>query len=208
MPGYGKNLKRKGPKVVRRAKDQRASRIQGNNVVQKAWKKGTLKKNYEKFGLATDANAAVETGAVFTEPAEGARYAKRKREAEKAAKAANETSAKKQKPASATEAKNEKVAADASEPRVADILQKTVDDKGIDQDTALSHRGLTERRRPAHWMSEEDCLFIAPLVDKYGTDYKAMCRDIKLNIYQHPMGHLRRKAQRFVKFRETGLSPV
>lgn len=192
MPGYGKNLKRRGTKVSRKPKDQRVTRIKGNEVVRQAWKRGTLNENYQSFGLTTDPNAVVSGIEPTVFDKDGAPATKRSRKDTTAEPKAVK--------------KSRKEAFNVEGPKVSEILEKSITDKDVDQETALTHHGLNERRRPPHWMSEEDCLFIGPLVEKYGTDYQAMLRDTKLNVYQHPTGYLKRKAERFVKFKETGLA--
>ena len=47
--------------------------------------------------------------------------------------------------------------------------------------------------------SEGEKRFIVELIQKYGDDYDAMFRDIKLNIYQHTAAQLRRKCQKYLK---------
>jgi nucleolar protein 16 len=49
------------------------------------------------------------------------------------------------------------------------------------------------------YQSEGEKRFIEELIQKYGDDYDAMFRDIKLNIYQHTVAQLRKKCQRYLK---------
>ena len=41
--------------------------------------------------------------------------------------------------------------------------------------------------------------FIKQLIDKHGNDYKAMARDIKLNIYQHTKAQLKNKCEKYLR---------
>lgn len=49
------------------------------------------------------------------------------------------------------------------------------------------------------YQSEGEKRFIEELIRKYGDDYDAMFRDIKLNIYQHTAAQLRKKCQKYLK---------
>jgi len=49
------------------------------------------------------------------------------------------------------------------------------------------------------YQSEGEKQFIEELIQKYGDDYDAMFRDIKLNIYQHTAAQLKKKCQRYLK---------
>ena len=40
---------------------------------------------------------------------------------------------------------------------------------------------------------------IKQLIDKHGNDYKAMARDIKLNIYQHTKAQLKKKCEKYLR---------
>jgi nucleolar protein 16 len=46
------------------------------------------------------------------------------------------------------------------------------------------------------YQSEGEKRFIEELIQKYGDDYDAMFRDIKLNIYQHTVAQLRKKSEK------------
>lgn len=48
-------------------------------------------------------------------------------------------------------------------------------------------------------VSEQEALVFISLINKYGDDYPAMARDIKLNKYQLSVGQLKRKFQRILK---------
>ena len=47
--------------------------------------------------------------------------------------------------------------------------------------------------------SEGEKRFIEELLQKYGDDYDAMFKDIKLNTYQHTAAQLRKKCQKYLK---------
>lgn len=53
------------------------------------------------------------------------------------------------------------------------------------------------------YQSNGEKQFIEELIQKYGDDYDAMFRDIKLNIYQHTAAQLRKKCQRYLKNKQT-----
>ena len=55
-------------------------------------------------------------------------------------------------------------------------------------------------RRVPFYMSEEGMAYVKPLIDQYGTDYKKMARDIKLNSMQETPSWLKRKCARYANF--------
>ena len=52
-------------------------------------------------------------------------------------------------------------------------------------------------RRVAHNMSEEEQIYVSTLIERHGTDYKAMERDIKTNVYQWTASRLKRRCVRY-----------
>jgi len=69
----------------------------------------------------------------------------------------------------------------------------------IDSEKNITGHGSA--RRTANWLSDEDVEYLGPLFEKYGTDYDSMFRDVKLNCYQHPKGWLKRKIEKYIKFK-------
>jgi nucleolar protein 16 len=63
---------------------------------------------------------------------------------------------------------------------------------------------LEERARQLNvaykaYASTGECQFCKALIDKYDDNYEAMARDMKINVYQHPAGLLRRKIVKYHK---------
>jgi len=59
-----------------------------------------------------------------------------------------------------------------------------------------------EKERPQH-LAEGELKVIEKLISKYGTDYRKMCKDIKLNTMQHTAKVLKRKCKEY--YEQTGL---
>mmetsp|Transcript_1620 Transcript_1620/g.2527 ORF Transcript_1620/g.2527 Transcript_1620/m.2527 type:complete len:153 (+) Transcript_1620:380-838(+) len=72
--------------------------------------------------------------------------------------------------------------------------------KHIDNEETIHRVGVNAVKRPPNYMSEELCLELKPLVGKYGDDFDAMFKDIKLNKWQRTKGWLKRNVTRYNKY--------
>ena len=83
---------------------------------------------------------------------------------------------------------------------------------GDDNENNLGEKWIKQRdageldeapRRKPFWMSDEEILYLKPLLEKYSDDYAKMSRDIKRNSMQHTASWLKRKCVRYAKFLAT-----
>ena len=182
--------------VTRSSKNRLRTKIRREEIGRE-WEKGSLTNNYKQLGLALDVNSikgikkmsaatreAIKSGA---EPEEASEIAKNivLQDTDEAAVGQQNTT---HQSAEATSAVR------ASKRALVNKWGK------IDQNTALTGHGTTAARKPKFWLSEEDRAYIKPLHDRYGNDYSAMARDIKLNNFQQTKGWLARNVERYVNF--------
>mmetsp|Transcript_16969 Transcript_16969/g.29997 ORF Transcript_16969/g.29997 Transcript_16969/m.29997 type:complete len:190 (+) Transcript_16969:170-739(+) len=182
--GRGVNVKRRasGKKVSRRVRRDPTKINVAHGGVKADWQKGTVLENYKALGICANPNS--EMAKFRPGPA-------RFRKGEKLAKEELKQNDSPLKPSMT--AKQSALVAKWSE---------------CDQDTLITGRGLTAARRAAFHMSEEECLYIKPLVDAYGEDFDAMFKDIRLNFYQYSKGQLQRLGKRFMQYSQTEACPI
>lgn len=78
-----------------------------------------------------------------------------------------------------------------------------IDGKAVLPDDVLRERNP---RRPLYFVGEDEAAYLDALIAKYPDDYKAMERDVKLNVEQHSAAHLKTRISRLKKFRAASSS--
>ncbi|CAG8622066.1 7030_t:CDS:2 [Ambispora gerdemannii] len=65
-------------------------------------------------------------------------------------------------------------------------------------DVALEAQAANGYTRETH-QADGELVFVRECIAKYGDNYEAMFRDIKLNTYQHTANQIRKKCERYLK---------
>eukprot|EP00270_Netrium_digitus_P008904 TRINITY_DN2694_c0_g1_i1.p1 TRINITY_DN2694_c0_g1~~TRINITY_DN2694_c0_g1_i1.p1 ORF type:complete len:211 (+),score=27.34 TRINITY_DN2694_c0_g1_i1:102-734(+) len=71
------------------------------------------------------------------------------------------------------------------------------DDFGLEPEGVKEALGKAPRKDPLPRLTRMQRTYVGRLIQKYGDDYEAMFRDLKLNQMQHPVGALRSLCLRF-----------
>jgi hypothetical protein len=204
---------RSGAKVRRTSHSKLRTRVQKVEIARE-WEKGSLLHNYANLGLATDVNAAIPTLVSTGTKRRGVTALTALEPPAKAAKSSKSSSSSAAHDEEEDVADLEEAADELREVPMSgrrSVCSKPRKDKTalvtewskIDQATALTGHGTQAARRPKFYMSEEECAYIEPLIKRYGADYEAMFRDIKLNAFQQTKAWLKRNVERYNNYQAT-----
>jgi nucleolar protein 16 len=195
MAGPRKRRKLRNPslKVSRKIANKHFKKIsiKGNSIIAANWnKKATLRQNYQRMGLMTSLNG-VAGGIEKLYPEE---------EIDK------EEIKKTLGPEEGIIERDGKgnvinvIIGRSREEEEEEVFDTEIDPVPAKTDVvkALEVQAMNVCKHESH-QSEGEKRFIVELIQKYGDDYDAMFRDIKLNIYQHTAAQLKRKCQKYLK---------
>ncbi|CAI2171339.1 480_t:CDS:2 [Funneliformis geosporum] len=170
--------------------------IKGNSVIAANWdKKATLRQNYQRMGLMTSLNGiAGGTEKLYPEEAQ-------KIDMEEIKKTLG--------PEEGIIERDEKgnvisvIIGKSREEEEEEVFDTEIDPVPAKTNIirALEAQAANVCKREKY-QSEGEKQFLEELIQKYGNNYDAMFRDIKLNIYQHTAAQLRNKCQKYLKSRQ------
>ncbi|CAB4417583.1 hypothetical protein RhiirA5_310274 [Rhizophagus irregularis] len=172
--------------------------IKGNSIIAANWdKKATLRQNYHRMGLMTSLNG-VSGGVEKLYP-------------DKAQEIDLEVIKKSLGPEEGIIERDEKgnvinvTIGRSREEEEEEVFDTEIDPVPAKTDIikALEAQAASVFSKHESYQSNGEKQFIEELIQKYGDDYDAMFRDIKLNIYQHTAAQLRKKCQRYLKNKQT-----
>ncbi|RIA96622.1 ribosome biogenesis protein Nop16 [Glomus cerebriforme] len=171
--------------------------IKGNSIVAANWdKKATLRQNYQRMGLMTSLNG-VSGGVEKLYPNEDQDI-----DIEEIKKTLG--------PEEGIIERDEKgnvinvVIGRSREEEEEEVFDTKIDPIPAKTDIvkALEAQAMNAYKYEVH-QPEGEKRFIEELIQKYGDDYDAMFRDMRLNIYQHTAAQLKKKCQKYLKNKQT-----
>ncbi|KAL1924571.1 uncharacterized protein VTP21DRAFT_4225 [Calcarisporiella thermophila] len=194
-PRRRRTIKNPNSKVTRKTANKHFKKvdIKSNDIIRKNWDKTqTLRQNYERLGLMSRLNG-LSGGREINEPPKAEELTEE--DIKKLAKTLG--------PEHGIIQRDEEgnivnvIIGEAQDPdAIFDAEPEKVEAK-TDVVRALEERASNAVKTERH-QSEGEQKWVQSLIDKYGDDYEAMFRDIKMNKYQQTASQLRKRCEKYL----------